>query len=125
MGAKDFFKGAALGALFASVATIFMAPQAGSKTRDEATKLVNNLMKKIEKETKNLSNMSQQKYAGVVTKTLKEYAKDKKMTKEYMAEAETMLLERWDEVQKMLPTQEEVKKVAKKVLKKTAKKAKK
>lgn len=113
MSAKDFFKGAALGALFASVTTLFMAPQSGAKTREDASKLVNTLMKKIEKETKSLSNLSQDKYASVVSKTLKEYAKNKKLTKEYLADAENMLLDRWEEVQKMLPAKKVMKKIAK------------
>ncbi len=102
MDKKGFLKGAAIGALIASVATLFLAPKSGKKVRADVVKLVDGLTKRIVKEVENASDMSQEAYEKLVKKSVTEYAKNKKLASGYIAEVSDMLMDRWDDVRKTL-----------------------
>lgn len=99
---SGFLKGAAIGAIIASVATLFLAPKSGKKVRTDVTKLVNTLSKRIIAQAKTLNTMSQSTYEELVARSVADYAKGKKLTKSYMGEVSGILNSRWKEVQKEL-----------------------
>lgn len=102
MNAKSFLKGATLGAMFASVAALLLAPKSGKKTRTDAQKLVNGLMKRLHKEAEALQDVSKERYEEIVSKSVSEYAKGKKMTEAYIDEMKKLLMNSWADVKKEL-----------------------
>lgn len=99
---KGFIKGAALGALLASVAALLCAPQSGKRTRKDAQKLAQSLLKRMLVQARSLSTLSKDAYEKMIDTSLSEYAKGKKITKEYVKEMKMILSSHWGEVQKEL-----------------------
>ncbi len=102
MSTKGFLRGAALGALFASVATLLLAPKTGKKTRADATKLATTLSKKIHKELESGGLMSKDRYDEIVTRSLHEYARGKKITAALIGDVSKIFKSHFAEVQKEL-----------------------
>ncbi|MBI4239857.1 YtxH domain-containing protein [Candidatus Uhrbacteria bacterium] len=99
---KHFVKGAAIGAVLASIATLLLAPKAGKKTRSDVKKLVNSLSKKMSKEFASLSDLSRDRYEELVNRTMKEYTKGKKIAQDFIDDVSKNLKGNWKEVQKEL-----------------------
>ncbi len=99
---KGFLKGAALGVLLASAAALLCAPQSGKRTRKDAQKLANSLLKRMLKQARSLNSLSKDAYEKMVETSLAEYAKGKKITSEYLNEMKAILKGHWGEVQKEL-----------------------
>jgi len=120
MDKKGFLKGAAIGALIASVATLFMAPKSGKKTRADVKKLVDTLSSRIMKEAGSMANMSQETYDKLVNRSVADYAKGKSIATDYLDDVTTMLKKQWKFVQKELNENEkELVNQAAKAVKKT------
>ncbi len=84
MSGKYFLKGATFGAVLASVATLFLAPKSGKKTREEVTKIVTGVSEKLSKELEQTAGISKAKYADIVKKSLNEYAKGKNLAGDFL-----------------------------------------
>ncbi len=102
MSSKFFLKGAAIGAILASVATLLIAPKSGKKTRSDVQKLVNSLSKKMSKQIATLSDISKDTYEELVTKAVKEYTKGKKVGKDFIEDVTSVLKQNWKEIEKEL-----------------------
>ncbi len=102
MNAKSFLKGASIGAMFASVAALLLAPKSGKKTRTDVQKLVNGLTKKLHKDVEAMREVSQERYEEIVSKSVSEYAKGRKMTEAYIDEMKKLLMSSWADVKKEL-----------------------
>lgn len=125
---KPFLKGAAFGALIASVATLFFAPQSGKKTQATVKKLVDSLSSRMIKESKNLKKMSRKGYEEMVMSAVKDFSKGSKMGTDYLNDVTAALKDRWDEFKTELDLQEIPEKQSvgvKKAVKKTVKAKKK
>lgn len=79
MGIKHFLRGAALGALFASVTTLLVAPKAGKKTRADALQIAQKLSERLSRELDRAGVVSRGRYEAIVDETVREYAKGKKL----------------------------------------------
>lgn len=79
MGIKHFLRGAALGALFASVTTLFVAPKAGKKTRADALRIAQKLSERLSGELDRAGMVSKERYEAIVSDTVREYAKGKQL----------------------------------------------
>lgn len=102
MESKHFMKGAAIGAIIASVATVLLAPKSGKKTRSDVKKLVTTLSKKMTKQLEEISDLSKESYEDLVNKTVKEYTKGKKLTKDFVNDISEVLKSNWKEIQQEL-----------------------
>ncbi len=102
MDKKGFLKGAAIGAILASITALFFAPQAGKKTRDDVKKLVDSVTKQMMKEMESLKGISKESYHKLVAKSVKDFSKGKKIAQEYLDEVTEILQDRWTEVKKEL-----------------------
>lgn len=98
MTAKHFLRGAAVGALFASVATLLLAPKAGKKTRDDVGRLVKSLSEKLGAELEGTSKLSRERYDEIISKTLEEFSKGKQLTKEFVNDLSLILKKYFKEV---------------------------
>ncbi len=107
---KPFLKGAAFGALIASVATLFLAPQTGKKTQASVKKLVDSLSDEMLKRTKNLKKMSRSGYEEMVVSAVKNFSKSSKVGKEYLDDVALALKDRWDDFRQDLELEEIVEK---------------
>ncbi len=99
---KHFVKGAAIGAILASIATLFLAPKTGKKTRSDVKKIVNSLTKKMSKEISGLTELSKDKYDEIVSRSIKEYVKGKKVATGFVDDVSKVLKSNWKEIQKEL-----------------------
>lgn len=102
MDKKGFLKGAALGALIASAAALLCAPQSGKKTRKDAQKFANVVLKKMLGQARSLSSLSKDAYEKMLDSSLADYAKGKKITSSYLKEMKAILISHWNEVQKVI-----------------------
>lgn len=94
MGTKHFLKGAAIGALLASVATILLAPKSGKRVQKDVKKLVETLTKQMG----DVSLLTRDTYRDMAGRVIKEYAKGKKFTKEYVKQMSDLLSDTWADV---------------------------
>ncbi len=97
---NHFLRGAAIGALLASVATLLLAPKSGKKTRADVQKLVSSLTKRLSKQLDQLTEVSKEAYDELVGKTVAEYARGKRLTKEFIDEVTGILKGSWKDIQK-------------------------
>lgn len=102
MDKKGFLKGAALGALIASAAALLCAPQSGKKTRKDAEKFANAVLKKMLRQARSLSSLSKDAYEKMIDSSLADYSKGKKITSSYLNEMKDILSGHWNEVRKVL-----------------------
>lgn len=112
MSAGNFIRGAAVGALFASVATLLLAPKAGKKTRENVMSLVNSLADRLGKELEGTSSLSREKYEEIVSKSVEEYAKGKKITKSFLNDLSAIFKKYFAEVKDEVS---EIRETAKKI----------
>lgn len=102
MSAKSFLKGATIGAMLASVAALMLAPKSGKKTLADTQKLVNGLTKKLHTNLSSMKEVSQEGYEEMVSRSVSEYAKGKKLTVSYLDEMKKILTSNWKAVQREL-----------------------
>ncbi|MEK7618810.1 MAG: YtxH domain-containing protein [Patescibacteria group bacterium] len=102
MSAKNFVRGAALGALFASVASLLLAPKAGKKTREDVAKFSKELAHRLHDERLRASTLTQQQYENILGTTIGEYSRGKKLAKGFVNDITTVLKDYFLEVKKEL-----------------------
>ncbi len=102
MSAKHFLKGATLGALLASTAALLFAPQRGTKTRKEALKLVGTFTKKLTSQAGEIKKLSKAAYDELVTETVADYSKGKKVAQESYGDIVKILKSNWTEIKKVM-----------------------
>lgn len=104
MGAKHFVRGAALGALFASVTALLLAPKAGKKTRSDVAGFAKKFSQKLNEELVQTSSLTKQQYEDILSKTGTELAKGKSIAKNFVHDMTAVLKEYFAEVKKELST---------------------
>lgn len=102
MDTKGFLKGAAIGAIIASGAALLFAPQTGKKTRKETQKLAQTLLKRITKQASFMKTLTKDGYEKMVSASLADYVKGKKLTLDYVQEMKTILVSHFNEIKKEL-----------------------
>ncbi|MDO8489933.1 MAG: hypothetical protein Q7S47_00780 [bacterium] len=98
MSTNYFLRGAALGALFASVTTLLLAPKTGKKTRDEVQHITKNVSELISKELDKAGLLSREKYEDIIRTSLKEYGKGKRIAEGLVHDLGAVLSTYFDEV---------------------------
>lgn len=102
MSGKNFVKGATIGALLASVATLFLAPKSGKGTRGEVSKIVSSVSKKIAKELEEKSTLTKDTYDEIIRTSLREYGRGKGKAKEFISDLSSVFQEHFPELTKSL-----------------------
>ncbi|MBI4268205.1 YtxH domain-containing protein [Candidatus Uhrbacteria bacterium] len=100
MSIKLFLRGAALGALFASVTTLLLAPKTGKKTRADATRLAHALSERLSTELDRAGVLSRERYEEIVNNTVAEYARGTTLAKGFAKDLSAVLNTYFSEVKK-------------------------
>ncbi|MCX6812791.1 MAG: YtxH domain-containing protein [Candidatus Berkelbacteria bacterium] len=79
--AKNLAVGVAVGAIAGAIAGILFAPKSGKETRADISKYLHEMKEKIAEELAKAGKISKEKYDEVVSKVVKIYEAEKKITK--------------------------------------------
>lgn len=99
---KGALKGAALGALVASAASLLLARKSGKKTRADLSKFLHSTSVNVQKRAKKMTNLSQDQYGELFLDSLASAAKKKEEVAELLSDVSTILKKGWDDVRREL-----------------------
>lgn len=99
---KGALKGAALGALVASVAALLMAPKSGKKTRADLKNVLDSAQHDLQKKAKKMQALSRQQYEELFLNSLAHAAKKKEEIADILEDVTAVLKRGWDEVKREL-----------------------
>ncbi len=92
----------AVGAVAGAIATILLAPEAGSKTRDEMKAHLDEIRDKIARQIEKTEKLTKRQYAEVVRAVIAEYETAKKITGEEAKEIEARLHDGYEPIKETL-----------------------
>lgn len=102
MQAKDFLKGAAIGAVAGAIAGILFAPKSGKETREDIAKFYHEMKDKIAEELTKAGDFSKETYQKVVKGVVSGYEKAKKISADEAVEVIDKLEAGFDSVKKKI-----------------------